>query len=1695
MNRIYKTRFNRRLGVWQVVPETARGGGKSKACVLATTVLLGAVMLGSQPVWADNLLVGAGGAGGAGSDSGGAGGGGGIGGGGGGAWGFGGGGGGGMERGGSGAVGGDISGGNGGGSGGNGGAGGTSGDAATLGPGGLGDIGGGGGGGGLLPGGNPSGDGGGGGAIGASGGSGGSNIGAPSIVGGNGGSNGGGGGAASGDAAGMAGADGSYSPTVLTGPHHTAAAATYDFVGVGGGGGGGGGAPGSQPGQAGAQGDDGTLEINNASLTVNRSLLLGGAGGGSGAGGGGGSGGNGGNGGLLLENGANLGIAETLLVGGSGGGTGGSSTGVAGAGGSGTLTSASGTTISVGGRMIVGGDGGDGSGTAGTGTVNLGGSLAFGAGAGLTIRTGSTFNVGGAPGGTTDGITGLGSLQNAGTLNFNQTNTTTLSADISGSGAFNQNGTGITILTGNNSYSGATSINAGGLQVGDGNTTGTLGSGNVANNGALYFDRRDTHTVGNIISGSGSVTQLGTGTLVLSGVNSYSGDTRIASGELSVTNGSALGTGLIAMDGGKLSSTTSLTLNNDIWFADGKTSNITAAAGTTMRLTGPVNVGIDSVATFGTSGVDSTVLVDWVSGGSLATSLHVLGGTVGGQIGVLASFGYGTTVDAGATLDLSETASGPPTIINLLGAGTVRTSSTPGTLLGLSRGNFAGTIVGGSTLDVTGSSTDLLVLTGSNSYTGGTIVSSGTLQIGNGSGTGTLGSGDIRIEQDGLLDFFRAGISTVAGDIGTTTAGHLRVRGGGTVVLTGTNSYTDTTIEASTLQVGAGGLTGSLGTGTVTNNGMLDFHRDGTLVVANTITGIGRVRQSGPGMVELSGSNDYSGGTAIHGGTLSIAADANLGAASGALELDGGTLRTTAAFGTTRTVTLAGNGTFRVDGASLALDSAVSGGGNLVKEGAGTLVLSADNNYAGTTTVSSGIVQVGNGGATGSLGAGAVTNNGQLRFDRGNDFTVSNAIGGTGALAKLGASTMILTGSNSYTGTTTIAAGTLQVGDGDATGSLGTGAVVNNGHLVFDRNNDFTVVSAIGGTGTLRKLGTGTMILTGSSDYTGTTTVAAGTLQVGDGGTQGSLGTGNVTNNAALAFNRSDRVSVANVVNGTGSLTQAGSGNLVLTGANTYTGGTFVNAGTLSVNGSIVGNTTVNSGGALGGTGTVGNVLVASGGTIAPGNSIGTLSVNGSLTFAPGSIYRVEANSAGAADRVNAVGAGTITINGGTVDVQAGGAGYQRNTRYTILSSGGATTGRFASATTNLAFLTPTLIYEANAVLLDLQSSDVADYGSAARTPNQRAVANYLQSFADTPSNAQASGLIQQIDNMTADQAAASFESIAGSAHASASQVASALGRNFSATLAARSGFGTAGLGNAMNDWSRVRYASLAPVHAPQGLDQERGFWAQTQGAGGRLDADGNASGSRYGSSGIVLGYDQPLTGRWLAGAALGYSTSHWNSTSGDSASGRIESPQAGLYARYAGDAIRVRIDGTFARHDFITDRTVRVGTASASTNSKHKGREWGLAGQVEMPIQAGDWELRPLAGVRYAHLKEDAFDETGQGSANLSVAGRSTQNTLVSSGMHFVRMFKQGKGGIELRAVASHLAGDNDSPVTASIAGQPGSFTASGVPLKRDALALGATVSGEVARNVSAYTDANYEIRGSGQDAYRLTAGVRVSF
>ena len=267
------------------------------------------------------------------------------------------------------------------------------------------------------------------------------------------------------------------------------------------------------------------------------------------------------------------------------------------------------------------------------------------------------------------------------------------------------------------------------------------------------------------------------------------------------------------------------------------------------------------------------------------------------------------------------------------------------------------------------------------------------------------------------------------------------------------------------------------------------------------------------------------------------------------------------------------------------IDVRVAGSVGMTKTGTRTLVLTAENAYTGGTTISGGTLQIGNGGTSGSI-VGNVTNDSVLAFNRSDDFTFAGIISGTGAVNKVAANTLTLTGFNTYTGVTTISAGTLDIGGGGTTGGH-AGNFVNNAVLRFNKSNNITYDGVISGTGSVRKSGPGSLIFTGSNTYTGGTTIESGTLQIGDGSVlSGGSIAGNVLNNGNLTMRLGTfGKTLSGDISGTGSLTKFGSGDLAtlfLTGNNTYTGGTTINGGKLQIgdggtNGSILGNVT-NSG-------------------------------------------------------------------------------------------------------------------------------------------------------------------------------------------------------------------------------------------------------------------------------------------------------------------------------------------------------------------------------------------------------------------------------------------------------------------------------------------------------------------------------------
>ena len=305
------------------------------------------------------------------------------------------------------------------------------------------------------------------------------------------------------------------------------------------------------------------------------------------------------------------------------------------------------------------------------------------------------------------------------------------------------------------------------------------------------------------------------------------------------------------------------------------------------------------------------------------------------------------------------------------------------------------------------------ILTADNTYAGGTTINAGTLQLGNG---GTSGSIIGNVVNNGTLAVNRSNAYQFDGVV--SGAGNVTQAGTGTTIFTNAQTYTGgTTINAGTLQLGNGGATGSV-VGNVLNNGTLAFNRSNTYQFDGLVSGTGSVIQAGTGTTIFTSAQTYTGGTTINSGVLSVGIGGTTGSIVGDVTLMGGSL------------VFSRSDAYQFDGE-------ISGtGGTVETSGVGPIIFTGTNTYTNLTAINSGsTLQLGNGGATGSID-GNVINNGTLAFNRSNAYQFDGVISGAGALRQNGAGTTILTADNTYGGGTTINAGTLQLGNGGATGSI-----------------------------------------------------------------------------------------------------------------------------------------------------------------------------------------------------------------------------------------------------------------------------------------------------------------------------------------------------------------------------------------------------------------------------------------------------------------------------------------------------------------------------------------------------------------------------------------------------------------------------------------------------------------------------------
>ncbi|WP_158934279.1 autotransporter outer membrane beta-barrel domain-containing protein [Burkholderia sp. S171] len=782
----------------------------------------------------------------------------------------------------------------------------------------------------------------------------------------------------------------------------------------------------------------------------------------------------------------------------------------------------------------------------------------------LILQTGSVLNgsVTSSGSNNTLALQGNGSAGNTfsglSTVSALGSGTWTLSGNVgttaASAAALNvQNGTLIITgqVTNGGAGSGSSVSNGGTLQIGDGGAAGSV-NGNVVTDsgGQLRFNRSDSVTYANVVSGSGGLTQAGQGgTLILTGNNTYTGGTNVSAGSLQIGNGGSIGSGA-ANIGAAGTLLISAPAGGNATFANALTGNgafdVTLGSGT-------------DIFSFGT-GVGSA-----------------FAGTVVLNQGTFNLSGNNTNTLHNATLQLNTgnitnvSATGTQAVGNLtLNGGAVSFADLP-----------AGSI---STLA-------LALNSGTVSIDPVSTVSQGAslLQQDDGAATQLISAASVSGSAGNLALTDLTGKPLIESQVGIRQNNDTVAIGSYNYGLSsgnGTGLYAAYTLSQLNLQAGQ----------TLALAGDTDTVAGGADMKAR-ITGSGGLLINATNSITLNNAaNDYTGDTTVGGGTLVLGSDSALGNTA-LLALNAGTAADIN--GKTQTIGALG--------------------------GAGTLDINAGN------------LTINNGG------------------------TFSGLISGTsGALTNNGG-TLILTGDNTYTGTTNVAAGTLQIGDGGASGSY-AGDITDNGAVVLNRSDASTYAGVVSGTGTLTQSGSGTTILTGNSTYSGGTTIAAGTLQIGNGGASGSI-VGNVTDNGALVFNRSDSLRFDGIISGTGSVTQAGSGKVIFNGLQTYSGSTNITAGTLAVGDPVHtgaelaggGLVTVDAAGALGGYGKVTGSVINNG-LIGVGNALPAFANGPDATFTvAGNLDNrgtITMSNGVSGDRM-IVSGGTYTSNGGKVLIDA----------------------------------------------------------------------------------------------------------------------------------------------------------------------------------------------------------------------------------------------------------------------------------------------------------------------------------------------------------------------------------------------------------------------------------------------------------
>jgi autotransporter-associated beta strand protein len=895
-------------------------------------------------------------------------------------------------------------------------------------------------------------------------------------------------------------------------------------------------------------------------------------------------------------------------------------------------------------------------------------------------------------------------------------------------------------------------------------------------------------------------------------------------------------------------------------------------------------------------------------------------------------------------------------------------------------------------------------VTNTNTIVSGGTINSGTTALITNPTTAITGA----ITNNGQLLFQQSGL-TITDAFAISGTGSLTMNGSGTTTLSGNNSYTGGTLltngalsvdlisDSGVSRIGNSGAL-SMGGGTLIYSGNTSSTTARLVDISTANTNSAVVVSDPNGSLTFSGSvwnsdpthsnvvlNKFGSGTLEIGGA-GANAGLSLAAKEGVSLLNALTnaVYEIRALDTNATVRLLGNN-------QVFSGNAPNTTGNIRMTG-GTFDLNGFNQKVNAVI----------GAALGTYGTGTITSAGTSTLTLGTGLAgrhsyFAGTIQGGISLEKNGSSSLTLTGDNTYTGGTLINDGNLFIGTNGTTGTLGSGNVTNNANLLFSRSNDYLVGNLISGTGALFQNGDGTLTLTGANTYSGQTSIQKGALQIGNGGSTGSLGSGDVTNDAQLIFNRSNDYVVGNLISGTGSLTQVGAGTTILVGVNTYSGGTTINSGGI----------VTRNAGALG----TGIVTMNAGALTVQNQSlqISSLVWNGGVIALPNAGSGIYLVSTGA---LILTGSGTFNLTGATLTV-----GTPTKLLGATNMDEDFTTNRFSiegvskySLSISNDILWIDLLNNPDPIPPDPVDPAYPNFVIPGLTPNQLEVAGTMNVWATNNPVGDQATVLGALTNIPSNQWAAAYDQMSARFYQQMSTIAFNLANAQNNELVQRMfGLRAAGTGFSMSGFADnmailegqgdgvldAKKDILRP-----GADTHWGMFVDGNGMFGSASSGNMLPNYNFQSGGITTGLTYQWSDTFLTGLYAGYQGAYAkNAGLGTLIDNSVRFGLISTYGTASGKGFYADALLGGGYNNYQISRTIQFGSINRTANSSPG------AGELDSMIAAGynwkkgNWAFGPVGSLQYTYFGMNGFNETGAQSLNLANQGWNASSMISSLG------------------------------------------------------------------------------------------------